>query len=56
LLDLGLRHFSAEHWGEEPLTQAERHELAELELRFQPDPNDPLKESIEAWGAAPPTG
>jgi hypothetical protein len=46
ILELGLRGFCG------TLTQPEMDELAELESRFPPDPNDPLKHEIEAWGRA----
>jgi hypothetical protein len=55
--DLGRRgelshmQFSAEHGRGEALTDGEAHELAELERRYPPDPNHPMKASIEAWGA-----
>jgi hypothetical protein len=53
LLDLGLRQFSAEHCGREPLTDVETRELAELERRFPPDPTDPLNDAFEAWRRPP---
>jgi hypothetical protein len=34
-----------------PLTEAEHAELAELDKRYPPDPNDPLKPFWEACGA-----
>jgi hypothetical protein len=35
----------------EPLTDAEQAELVELDKRYPPDPNDPLKPFWEACGA-----
>jgi len=51
LLELVLRPFTA-HSGKVPLTDIETRELAELNRRFPPDPNDPLKDSIEAFHRA----
>jgi hypothetical protein len=36
----------------EPLSTAEALELADLLKRFPNDPNDPLNDAIEAWGAS----
>jgi hypothetical protein len=56
LLNLTLRRISAETLGEEPLTDDETRELAELERRYPPDPNHFLKDVIEAWKRPRATG
>jgi hypothetical protein len=48
MMDLVLKQFNAEIRWREPLTDDEKRELAELERRFPPDPNDPFKPAMEA--------
>jgi hypothetical protein len=42
---------SMKEFKREPLTDAEQAELVELDKRYPPDPNDPLKAVWEAYGA-----
>lgn len=47
--ELALREFER---GAEPLTDAERNDLAELDKRYPPDPKDPLAPFFKACEAA----
>lgn len=49
--ELSNKQYFAERGRREALTESEVHELAELERRYPPDPNHPMKDSIEAWRA-----
>jgi hypothetical protein len=46
--ELSLKEFQFKWTGGAPLTDAERNELAELDKRYPPDPNDTLAPFYEA--------